>query len=295
MCSQPSASIASAVADLVVVVADHHAIAADADFADLADRQHPVAAVHAADRNLGLRHRQAGRVADGLEALALMMLGDERRGFGLAVDRLEGAAEALDGFAHQFGRDHRAAGDRNLRRRHVERRRVQALHHGDQHGRHAQNRGHLLALEQAQHGGRIELLDEEHRAAGLERAEGNHAAAAGVEHRHEIRPYRIRPRIRAPGEETRIVGERPVRQHRPLGESRWCRRCTGFAPHRRARLPAAPPAGRPVRNSAAGSSRSTISRTASRPAAAAAPISAIGLPRKLATENRAEAPDCSRT
>ena len=51
----------------------------------------------------------------------------------------------------------------------------------------------------------------------------------------------------------------------------------------------------PVRNRASGLSRSTISRTASSPSAAAAPISAIGLPRWLATENRAEAPDCSRT
>ena len=142
------------------------------------------------------------------------------RRLGLPVNRLELAAEALGRVAHQLRRDHRAAGDRDLDRREVERLLVEAFHHRDQHGRHAQDRRHLLALDQPQDRRRVEQLDEEHRAAGLERAQRNQPAAAGVEHRHEVRPDRVRTRTRPDGAVARIVGERAVRQHRPLGEAR---------------------------------------------------------------------------
>ena len=85
-----------------------------------------------------------------------------------------------------------------------------------------------------------------------------------------------------------------MRQHRPPWENRSCRKCTGSAPRRPARPPAAPPAG-----CRCGTGRPDLPDRQSRarrrgPSAAAAAISDIGLPRWLSTENRAEAPDCSR-
>ena len=68
----------------VVVVFQHDAGAAGTDFPDLSDGNSTIVN-DAADRDLGLRHCLASRVADVVDAVVQMMLCDHRTVFGLPV------------------------------------------------------------------------------------------------------------------------------------------------------------------------------------------------------------------
>ena len=76
----------------VVVIAQHDAGTAGTDFADLADIGGPVVG-EAPNRNLGLRDRLAHRVADVVDTVVAVVLGDDRAVLGLPVEGREGAPE----------------------------------------------------------------------------------------------------------------------------------------------------------------------------------------------------------
>ena len=85
MCSQPSGLTTSRGTDGIAVVALHHRIAADADFALLADAAGVAPSVGGDDLDLGLRHGAADGVDADLERVVGVAHGDDGRGFGLAV------------------------------------------------------------------------------------------------------------------------------------------------------------------------------------------------------------------
>ena len=104
----------------VVVVFQHDAGAAGTDFPDLTNGDGEVV-IDAADRDLGLSHRLASRVADVVDAVVQMVLCDHRTMLGLAIERRKpGAHQGLHP-AHQFGRHHRAAAADELQGRQVSR------------------------------------------------------------------------------------------------------------------------------------------------------------------------------
>ena len=92
---------------VVVVIAQHDAGAAGADFADLVDGCGPVIG-NAPDRDFGLRNGLPHRVADVVDTVAVMVLGDDRAVLGLPIKGGERATEGALRAAHQLGRHHRA-------------------------------------------------------------------------------------------------------------------------------------------------------------------------------------------
>ena len=230
----------------VVVIAQHDAGATGTDFADLADIGSPVVA-EAPDRNLGLRDRLAHRVADVVDAVVAVVLGDDRAVLGLPVKRREGAPEGPLDAPHKLGRHHRAAAAHQLQAGDVAEIRFVGIEHGEDHRRHTEGDGGLLAFDQVDDDVGIEQAHENHSAAGLQRAQRQHAASAGVEHRHGIDPGGSLGHAAAARVVARVVDEPAMAQHRALGEACRARGVLNLCriARRHVGRPPAPPPNRP--------------------------------------------------
>ena len=170
---------------VVVPVAEHHAVAARAQLAPLADRHH-LARRRIDDLDLHVRMHLADR-ADLLgERRADARLRADRARLGHAVgDRhLAHVHQRLD-LLHHLDRARRAGHDAGAQRRQVVAREVGMVQLGDEHRRHAVERGGPLGLRGLQHRRGVEAVARiDHGGAVGHAAEVAHHHAEAVVERH---------------------------------------------------------------------------------------------------------------
>src|SRR5262245_29402163 len=161
---------------LVVPIAQHHRIAARAEFAGLAARNRGAFGVDDLDLEVRLHAPHGGDAAfdrivgGGLEA--------HRARLGHAVaDADFTRMHALDHLAHDLDRAGRAGHDAGAEAGEIEALELGMLQFGDEHGRHAVQAGAALGLDCAQHGERVEAF------GGIDHGRAVHGAGQ-IAHHH---------------------------------------------------------------------------------------------------------------
>jgi hypothetical protein len=126
---------------------------------------------------------------------------------------------ALDGALHDFDRTGAAGHDAAAQRRQVEAREIRVVELGDEHRRHAVERGAALGLDGLESGQRVETLARiDHRRAMRQAAEiADHHAEAVVERHRDAHPVML-------GELHRLGDEEAVVQNVVMGQRRALRK-----------------------------------------------------------------------
>ena len=116
------------------------------------------------------------------------MLCDHRTMLGLAIEGGKPGTHQVLYPAHQFGRHHRAAAADELQSRHVSWTRILCIEQGHHHGRHAKDDVSAARFQLVKHDVRVKQADQHHSAPRLQATKGDHTAACGMKHRHDVHP-----------------------------------------------------------------------------------------------------------
>ena len=202
---------------LVVPVAEHHRVAAGAQFARLAARHD--AALVVDDLHLQMRLDAAHRGHAPIERVVGAALEAHRRGLGHAVgDGHFRHVHLADHPLHDLDRARAAGHDAGAQAGEVELGKARMVERGDEHGGHAVEGGAVLLRHRLQHRQRLEGLGRiDHGGAVGEAAEVAHHHAEAVVQRHRNAQAVARHELDRLADEEAVVEDVVVRQGRALG------------------------------------------------------------------------------
>ncbi len=203
----------------VVPVAEHHAVAAGAQLADLPARHDMAVLVDDLALQVRLGTTDAGDAP--FEVVARAGLGRHRAGLGHAVGDLHLAHVHLgDHPLHHLDRAGGAGHDAGAQAGQVHAGALGVVEHGDEHGRHAVQRGGALLGHRLQGGQRLEGgARVDHRAAVGQAAEVAHHHAEAVVQRHRDDQAVVLGEAEALADHVAVVEDVVVAEGGALGEA----------------------------------------------------------------------------